>query len=43
MTELKEYRGHIRNWRGLCEELGVDAGLARAERERAIIVKAYEK
>ena len=43
MTELKEYRGHIRNWRGLCEELGVDAGLARAEREGAIIVKAYEK
>ncbi|WP_294490163.1 asparagine synthetase B [uncultured Ruminococcus sp.] len=43
MTELKEYRGHIRNWRGLCEELGVDAGLARAERERAIIVRAYEK
>ena len=43
MTELKEYRGHIRNWRGLCEELGVDAGLARAERERAIIVKAFEK
>ena len=43
MTELKEYRGHIRNWRGLCEELGVDAGLARAEREREIIVKAYEK
>ena len=43
MTELKEYRGHIRNWRWLCEELGVDAGLARAERERAIIVKAYEK
>ena len=43
MTELKEYRGHICNWRGLCEELGVDAGLARAERERAIIVKAYEK
>ena len=43
MTELKEYRGHIRNWRGLCEELGIDAGLSRAERERAIIVKAYEK
>ena len=43
MTELKEYRGHIRNWRGLCEELGVDAGQARAERERAIIVRAYEK
>lgn len=43
MIELKEYRGHIRNWRTLCEELGVDSTLPREERERAIIVGAYEK
>jgi asparagine synthase (glutamine-hydrolysing) len=43
MIELKEYRGHIRNWRQLCEELGVDSTLLRAEREKAIVVKAYEK
>ena len=43
MTELKEYRGHIRNWRALCEELGVDPSLGREEREPAILVKAYEK
>lgn len=43
MIELKEYRGHIRNWRTLCEELGVDGSLPREEREKAIIVKAYEK
>ena len=43
MIELKEYRGHIRNWRELCAELGIADDLSRGERERAIIVKAYEK
>ena len=43
MAEIREYRGHIRNWKNLCEELGIGAGLSREERENAIIVKAYEK
>ena len=43
MTEIREYRGHIRNWRALCEELGVDPSLPREEREPAILIKAYEK
>jgi Asparagine synthase (glutamine-hydrolyzing) len=43
MAEIHEYRGHIRNWKNLCEELGIGAGLSREERENAIIVKAYEK
>ena len=43
MTVLKEYRGHIRNWRELCSELGIDSTLPRAEREKEIVVKAYEK
>lgn len=43
MITVKEYIGHIRNWKALCEELGVDAGLSRDDRERQIIVKAYEK
>ena len=43
MIELKEYRGHIRNWRNLCEELEIDNSLSRYEREREIIKKAYEK
>ena len=43
MTELKEYRGHIRNWRELCSVLGIDSTLPRAEREKTIIIKAYEK
>lgn len=43
MAEIREYRGHIRNWRALCSELGVDDSLTRGEREQEIIVKAYEK
>lgn len=43
MTEIREYRGHIRNWRQLCGELGVDSSLPREEREPAIIAAAYEK
>ncbi len=43
MTIVKEYRGHIRNWEALCSELSIDAGLGRAAREEAILVKAYEK
>ncbi|SEL08478.1 asparagine synthetase B family protein [Ruminococcus albus] len=43
MIELKEYRGHIRNWRRLCEELGIDSSLPRADREKAIVVKAFDK
>ena len=43
MVNISEYRGHIRNWRALCEELGVSAELPREKRERELIVKAYEK
>lgn len=42
MIKVKEYRGHIRNWEALCEELGIDKALSRKEREDAILVKAYE-
>lgn len=43
MSELREYRGHIRNWKELSEELGISTELSREEREREIIVRAYEK
>ncbi len=43
MTELLKYRGHIRNWKALCEELGIDKTLSREEREKEIIVKGYDK
>lgn len=42
MIEVKEYRGHIRNWEALCTELGIDATLPREAREEAILIKAYE-
>ncbi len=42
MTEVKEYRGHIRNWRDLCKELNITEYDGRDDRERKILVKAYE-
>ncbi len=42
-AKLLEYRGHIRNWKALNEELGITSELPREEREREIIIKAYEK
>lgn len=42
MIKVQEYRGHIRNWKALCEELGIEASLPREEREEAILIKAYK-
>ncbi len=42
MITIKEYRGHIRNWESLCKELQIDASLTREEREKEILIKAYE-
>ena len=42
MAQLKEYRGHIRNWKKLCAELGVNADLDRAAREKEIMLAAYQ-
>lgn len=43
MLILKTYSGHIRNFKPLCEELGIALPLSRKEREEKIILKAYEK
>lgn len=52
MLRLKEYRGHIRNWESLIEELNIDRASLCAEgssvpdrkkREEAIIIEAYKK
>ncbi len=43
MTELRTYKGHIRNWEALTAELGIDQTLSREAREEAILLKAYEK
>ncbi len=44
MIEIRTYRGHIRNWRALSEELGIrDADrLSREEREIRILQEAYK-
>ena len=39
MITVKEYRGHIRNWKELCERLGIDLSLSREEREKEILIK----
>ncbi len=43
MSELLCYRGHIRNHKTLCAELGLDTGLPRAEREKAIITAGFDR
>ena len=43
MINVTSYRGHIRNWEALCKELSIDLGLSREDREKEILVKAYEK
>lgn len=43
MLEIRTYRGHIRNWRALCGELGVDGTWTREEREPALLLRAYER
>lgn len=41
--ELREYTGHIRNWKKLCAELNIDTTLSREEREKEIIINAYKR
>ena len=43
MIQIKEYTGHIRNWRTLLPVLGIDPTCSREEREREIILKGYQK
>ena len=42
MIKVQEYRGHIRNWVALCEELCIDKSLYSREREERILVRAFE-
>ena len=43
MAELREYRGHIRNWRSSAKSSVSARAFPREECEKQIIVKAYEK
>lgn len=42
-VQICYYSGYIRNFRSLCAELDIDAGLGREEREAEIIKKAFAK
>jgi len=43
MITIKTYRGHIRNWEALSQELNLDvSAMTREERELTILKKAYE-
>lgn len=43
MPVILKYQGHIRNWKSLCDELGIDKTIRRERREYEIIEKAYTK
>ncbi len=43
MYQIKEYRGHIRNWKELCGELNIDLSYDRESREKEILTAAFEK
>lgn len=45
MIQIPAYKGHIRNYKALMAQLGIDPALEtkRQEREQAILLKAYEK
>ena len=40
-VKVLEYSGHIRNWKALCQELGLPTDLTRQDREEAILIAAY--
>ena len=42
-VQICYFSGYIRNFRNLCEELGINADLGREEREAQILKKAYSK
>ena len=43
MAQVRYFSGYIRNFRALCEELGIALPLSREEREEKILCKGYEK
>lgn len=43
MPTILNYQGHIRNWKNLCDELGIDKSLSREQRELEIIEKGCAK
>lgn len=42
-VQIRYFSGYIRNWKNLCNELGISTALSRKEREAEILIKAYAK
>lgn len=42
-VSIRYFSGYIRNYRELCNQLGIALPLSRGEREEQILIKAYEK
>ncbi len=42
-VQIKYFSGYIRNWKSLCEKLGLQLDMKRDDREREILVNAYKK
>ena len=40
-VDILYFSGYIRNWKSLCERLGIELTLGRKEREEEILKKAY--
>ena len=43
MIRIRYFSGYIRNFRHLCDELGVKLPLSREQREEQILIKGFEK
>ena len=43
MVQIRYYSGYIRNYKRLCEELGIALPLSRGEREERILREAFDK
>lgn len=43
MTQVRYFSGYIRNYKKLCEELGIALPLSREEREKQILIKGFAK
>ena len=42
-VQIRYFSGYIRNFRRLCDELGISLPLSREEREKQILIKGFEK
>ena len=42
-VQIRYFSGYIRNFKRLCDELGISLPLSRDEREKQILIKGFKK